>query len=164
MPSKKEEPVAPDCLLRAIRLLLPGVCRPRLDDRFVPMHFARFLSSSSLALLMSFRERVAHACTHKNPHTYWHLLRRRLSGTALYLLHSCINHSCVPSADVVFLSDDAEISLVANRDIAAGEEIEIAYIDEGLPYAERQAILARNYRFRCLCARCRRESAAASTP
>ena len=35
----------------------------------------------------------------------------------LYLLQSCINHSCDPNAEVTFNSLDSELSLIATRDI-----------------------------------------------
>lgn len=43
--------------------------------------------------------------------------------------------------------------------LQAGEEITLSYIDESLPYKERQAALA-DYGFMCCCARCVREKAA----
>ncbi|RWW34895.1 hypothetical protein GW17_00000311 [Ensete ventricosum] len=59
--------------------------------------------------------------------------------TGFYPLQSCMNHSCCPNAKAF-----------------KGDEITISYIDEDLPYDERQALLA-DYGFRCMCQRCLEE-------
>jgi hypothetical protein len=40
-----------------------------------------------------------------------------VGGTGLYFLHSCLNHSCEPNADVVFLHENNRLSVVATVDI-----------------------------------------------
>ncbi|TRM58109.1 hypothetical protein BD626DRAFT_586365 [Schizophyllum amplum] len=74
--------------------------------------------------------------------------------TLVYDEISRLNHSCRPNAthnDV----DEASFSksVVAARDIAAGEEIFISYIDSRKPYAERKKKLA-PYGVDCTCAAC----------
>jgi len=77
----------------------------------------------------------------------------------LYILHSHLNHSCTPNVSVRHLhqsSNLSRISLVAKRDIAAGEELLISYVDPGLPVSARQHKL-REWSFRCECERCKEE-------
>lgn len=50
-------------------------------------------------------------------------------GTALYALQSCANHSCCPAA-LPFKGEreaDGAAVLVAQRDIAAGEEVRVIF-------------------------------------
>ncbi|KAI3629590.1 hypothetical protein MIR68_012412 [Amoeboaphelidium protococcarum] len=54
----------------------------------------------------------------------------RVEGSGLYLMHSKLNHSCVPNAQVLFTENNSNLRVVALRDIAAGEEICISYIDD----------------------------------
>ena len=49
-------------------------------------------------------------------------------------------------------------SQVAKRDIKAGEELTMCYVDEGGDVATRRAEL-RDYGFECACERCVREAA-----
>lgn len=79
-------------------------------------------------------------------------------GSAFYPLQSCMNHSCCPSAKAFKRDEDkdGQAVIIANRPITAGEEITISYIDEDLPFEERQAQLA-DYGFRCSCQRCLKE-------
>ena len=55
---------------------------------------------------------------------------------------------------------DGSAVLVATRDIRAGEEVTVCYIDAppGTPLAARREAL-RDYGFHCDCARCLREEA-----
>lgn len=80
-------------------------------------------------------------------------------GTGFYALQSCCNHSCAPSAaaegDV-----NGETSVLAERDIAQGEEITISYIDESMSFEDRQAALL-DYGFVCRCRACLVDSLAA---
>ena len=52
------------------------------------------------------------------------------------------------------IGPDYTLELVAIRTIVAGDELFISYIDETLPYRERQAQLAKGYQFDCRCPRC----------
>jgi SET domain-containing protein len=76
-----------------------------------------------------------------------------LQGTGFFALQSCANHSCRPNA-APLLQPDGSMQLVALRQLEAGEEVTISYIDEEEPLALRQAHLA-DYGFACTCSLCR---------
>ncbi|PPR86133.1 hypothetical protein GOBAR_AA34556 [Gossypium barbadense] len=71
-------------------------------------------------------------------------------GTAFFPLQSCMNHSCCPNAKAFKREEDrdGQATIIALRPICNGEEVTISYIDEDLPFEERQALLA-DYGFRC---------------
>ncbi|KAF7142024.1 hypothetical protein RHSIM_Rhsim06G0158100 [Rhododendron simsii] len=79
-------------------------------------------------------------------------------GTAFFPLQSCMNHSCHPNARAFKREEDrdGQATIVALRSISKGEEVTISYIDEDLPFEERQAMLA-DYGFRCQCQKCLEE-------
>ena len=84
-------------------------------------------------------------------------------GTAFYALQSCINHSCSPNAHAMKRDgqdEDGAAVILAKRDIVAGEELTISYIDEAGGVNDRAKQLA-EYGFVCQCSRCRRERAGA---
>ncbi|GLI60574.1 hypothetical protein VaNZ11_002733 [Volvox africanus] len=81
-------------------------------------------------------------------------------ATAFLALQSCINHSCDPNCTAACDTGDRTVTILAQRDIPAGEEITVSYIDLSLPYKERQADL-RDYGFVCRCVRCVAEAAEA---
>ncbi|KAL6554066.1 hypothetical protein OROMI_019739 [Orobanche minor] len=76
-------------------------------------------------------------------------------GTAFFPLQSCMNHSCIPNAKAFKREEDrdGQATIIALRPIIEEEEITISYIDEDLPYKERQELLA-DYGFRCKCSKC----------
>ncbi|XP_047150437.1 histone-lysine N-methyltransferase ATXR2 [Vigna umbellata] len=76
-------------------------------------------------------------------------------GTAFFPLQSCMNHSCCPNAKAFKRDEDkdGQATIIAHRFIRKGEEITISYVDEDLPFEERQASLA-DYGFRCRCPKC----------
>ena len=83
-------------------------------------------------------------------------------GNALFLNHSCLNHSCKPNAEVVGgLADtnDTRIRIVASKSIKKGEEICISYIDHPNKKAveERRKELKGQYLFQCNCEKCLNE-------
>ncbi|KAL3332842.1 hypothetical protein AABB24_033085 [Solanum stoloniferum] len=80
-------------------------------------------------------------------------------GTAFFPLQSCMNHSCRPNAKAFKREEDrdGQATIIALQPIAKGEEITISYIDEDLPFEERQALLA-DYGFRCGCSKCLEET------
>ena len=80
------------------------------------------------------------------------------TGAAAYLLASMVNHSCEPSLDVAFPRNNAVLALTAARDIRAGEQLTIGYVDTGLPLARRRAELEFAYGFTCRCPRCVEEA------
>ncbi|XP_057246912.1 histone-lysine N-methyltransferase ATXR2 isoform X2 [Beta vulgaris subsp. vulgaris] len=76
-------------------------------------------------------------------------------GTAFFPLQSCMNHSCCPNAKAFKRENDrdGQATIVAITPIRIGEQVTISYIDEELPYEERQKLLA-DYGFRCKCSKC----------
>ncbi|XP_044501289.1 histone-lysine N-methyltransferase ATXR2 isoform X2 [Mangifera indica] len=79
-------------------------------------------------------------------------------GTAFFPLQSCMNHSCCPNVKAFKREEDrdGQATIIALRPISKGEEVTISYIDEDLPYEERQALLA-DYGFKCSCPKCLEE-------
>ncbi|KAG5190422.1 hypothetical protein JKP88DRAFT_347596 [Tribonema minus] len=75
-------------------------------------------------------------------------------STALYLLPSLINHSCLPNAAQVFVGNTLVIT--AARPIMAGEEVTIQYFDVLTTLQERQRMSGDA--FTCACERCRFEA------
>ncbi|KAN0085790.1 hypothetical protein V8E55_006924 [Tylopilus felleus] len=82
-------------------------------------------------------------------------------GAAVSPLVALTNHSCVPNAVVVFPRssksklNEPVMNLIALRDIPAGEEVSIAYIDTTLPTMQRQKVLTETYNFTCQCPLCK---------
>lgn len=83
----------------------------------------------------------------------------RESGSAVYVLASMLNHSCIPNVGVGFPRNTHEIRLTAERDIPRHEQLSVSYIDSDAPVAERQRILEFSYGFRCECEKCQEEMA-----
>lgn len=81
------------------------------------------------------------------------------AGSALYALASLFNHSCDPCLDVQFPGNNALLTLRAARDVDAGEQLTISYVDVGAGVTQRQRSLHHAYGFRCRCARCVEEGA-----
>ncbi|KAI6024482.1 hypothetical protein EDC04DRAFT_2723876 [Pisolithus marmoratus] len=87
-------------------------------------------------------------------------------GTGFYAVSSYLNHSCMPSARPSFDRGTAELHLIANRPLKAGDELTVAYVDvtqkEGESIEEvrrrRRVELVRGWRFACTCERCAQES------
>lgn len=76
----------------------------------------------------------------------------RASG--VWLRASRANHSCVPNGDRSFIGD--MIIMRATREIKAGEEIRLSYLNSDHPYHRRKAGLAA-YGFECDCPLCQSE-------
>ncbi len=84
-------------------------------------------------------------------------------GSCFYALQSCLNHSCAPNAHAFKRKDvdtDGSAVILAKQDIADGDEVVLSYIDESVPYHERQAAL-KDYGFTCACTRCSADTAPA---
>jgi hypothetical protein len=81
-------------------------------------------------------------------------------GSAVYSASSLANHSCDPNADAAWPLGNARLRLTARRDVQAGEQVTISYIDASLEVEERRALLKHSYGFDCSCARCEEEVAA----
>jgi SET and MYND domain-containing protein 5 len=77
-------------------------------------------------------------------------------GSGLYQLQSKINHSCVPNSEIIF-NGNHTLQIKALRDIKAGEEICISYLDEcqlERSRHSRRKYLEENYIFQCSCEKC----------
>ncbi|KAI2615974.1 hypothetical protein GGR54DRAFT_610661 [Hypoxylon sp. NC1633] len=72
---------------------------------------------------------------------------------ALYPDVSRVNHACRPNAFIRFTPMSLAVSIVALKDIEAGEEISITYVPMGKTREERQAALQK-WGFNCTCALC----------
>lgn len=80
-----------------------------------------------------------------------------VEGSGLYSQQSKINHSCQPNCEIVFPQSNHVLQVVALRDIAAGEEVTISYLDECMlsrSRHSRQKVLKENYIFVCECEKC----------
>ncbi|KAL1461425.1 hypothetical protein WDU94_013325 [Cyamophila willieti] len=78
-------------------------------------------------------------------------------GSALYRLQSSCNHNCLPNAEIKFPYSNFVLNLVALKDINAGDEICISYMEEDLlerGRGTRSNYLRRNYYFTCTCDKC----------
>ena len=76
-------------------------------------------------------------------------------GRSLYPTASYFNHSCQPNCEV--FETGSLLSIHPTRDIVAGEEVTIAYIDTQQPLRTRRQQLQTTYFFHCQCVRCVRE-------
>lgn len=95
-------------------------------------------------------------------------VKERLSesaqGQSIYAVGCLFNHSCDPNLQVTYTSAmDETMTIVALRDIRAGEELCISYIEEKEPFAERQQQLYEHYLFECCCSKCSEEAKEYST-
>ena len=62
------------------------------------------------------------------------------------------NHNCNPNAD--WQLKNGRIVVRATRDVAAGEELCITYVNPKHPTLKRQAELRRRFYFECACSTC----------
>ena len=75
--------------------------------------------------------------------------------SGVFVTMSRINHSCMPNAEHYFSDKDKVKRVFACRDIQAGEEICIAYIDSfTVPTSQRRQQLQARYGINCRCAAC----------
>ncbi|KAJ4479127.1 hypothetical protein J3R30DRAFT_3289650 [Lentinula aciculospora] len=89
----------------------------------------------------------------------------RQIGSAVYTVSSYLAHSCEPNARPSFDAGTSELHLIATRDLKAGEEITVAYVDVTQHEDEsvvdcrrrRRMELARGWKFACPCERCEKE-------
>ncbi|KAF9450750.1 SET domain-containing protein [Macrolepiota fuliginosa MF-IS2] len=78
----------------------------------------------------------------------------------LYTLHSHLNHSCIPNCSVRHLDQHtalARITVIAKRDIHAGEELFVTYVNPEASYHARQSELQGWGFGTCNCPRCLEE-------
>ncbi|KAG8216403.1 SET domain-containing protein [Butyriboletus roseoflavus] len=82
-------------------------------------------------------------------------------GATVSPLVAFTNHSCLPNAVVAFprsgrtKAKEPIMNIIALRDIRAGEEVLMAYVDTTLPKVQRQMALAETYNFTCQCPLCK---------
>jgi hypothetical protein len=112
--------------------------------------YLRFLISNNGFALSSEAERAA---------------RKPGLGMAMFRSASYFNHSCAPNCGYHFRIDEAgsTIFMVAERDIAVGEEVMISYIEHTEPLAERKMQLMQ-YGFTCRCSKCSEEGRGNAPP
>ena len=76
-------------------------------------------------------------------------------GSGLYPALALINHSCAPNVALEFLDGTTQGSVVALRDIGAGEEVCHCYVEqEALPTKEERRNALSQYGFVCDCEAC----------
>jgi len=86
-----------------------------------------------------------------------------LQAAGIYVLLSTMNHSCSPTARVTASSETgAEISMLTNRDVQAGEALTLAYVPQDWDVAERRQRLRGHWFFECDCWRCEAENCLAT--
>eukprot|EP00899_Mesostigma_viride_P022154 jgi/Mesvir1/3122/Mv05562-RA.1 len=73
-------------------------------------------------------------------------------GIGLYPIAALLNHSCDPSAILLF--DGVQGVLHALKDIAVGDEVCISYVELAASTPSRRKELAEQYFFTCNCLRC----------
>lgn len=69
--------------------------------------------------------------------------------------------SCKPNAELCYIEGDSRAAVLTKRKLAAGDEVNINYIDVAQPIAYRVADLW-HYGFTCTCPRCK--GATVTTP
>ncbi|KAF5474007.1 hypothetical protein F2P56_005949 [Juglans regia] len=74
-------------------------------------------------------------------------------GNAVYMLPSFYNHDCDPNAHILWI-ENADARLKVLRDVEAGEELRICYIDASMDRDARQTLLSQGFGFHCNCFRC----------
>lgn len=83
-------------------------------------------------------------------------------GSAVCIFSSYPQHHCEPNAKLVSVNSDnpTELSLIALRDIAEGEEVTTSWVAADEPVVFRRKKLAETWRYVCKCDKCDRELAA----
>eukprot|EP01102_Stenamoeba_stenopodia_P007148 TRINITY_DN1995_c0_g1_i3.p1 TRINITY_DN1995_c0_g1~~TRINITY_DN1995_c0_g1_i3.p1 ORF type:complete len:182 (+),score=42.90 TRINITY_DN1995_c0_g1_i3:742-1287(+) len=77
-------------------------------------------------------------------------------AAGLYPLQSCVNHSCLPNITYQ-CNEDHRLTILAKRDIRAGEELCAAYRDMGDASYEDRQLMLKKWNFVCGCPRCKAE-------
>lgn len=80
-------------------------------------------------------------------------------GFGLVRAVALTNHSCESNLDVVPSVYNADVVALACRDVSAGEELFMGYIDDDDSRSVRQRTLLSRYNFECQCTRCEAEKA-----
>jgi hypothetical protein len=79
--------------------------------------------------------------------------REELTGRQVSIPGSFSNHACDPTCEVQQSARGQPFTVTARRNISAGEELSISYIDTCLPRSARQALTKQLYSFTCTCTR-----------
>ncbi|KAF9937490.1 hypothetical protein BGZ67_001223 [Mortierella alpina] len=78
-----------------------------------------------------------------------------ITGAGFYRVSSYASHSCEPNVKLVFSEHNHKASVVATRDVKAGDELLVGYINnEALSTDQRRLELFTKYRYQCMCPRC----------
>lgn len=76
----------------------------------------------------------------------------------MYALASMFNHSCSLNFDVLFPDNNSRLRLQTAREVMAGEELTLSYIDTtGISVEKRRQYVKFAYGFDCNCVKCREE-------
>lgn len=89
--------------------------------------------------------------------------RTKSCGSALFSLHSQMNHSCKPNVKVVTnAAPYARIEVLALEPIKKGDEICIDYVgfslqegEDSAGFSKRQQVIKERYSFSCQCRKCK---------
>eukprot|EP00808_Paulinella_micropora_P002234 g76240.t1 len=162
-----------------LRDAFPQTLQTRFPTAFAPKLFSQIcgafeLNNLSLRSLCPLFSYATHLQGMRRPqqkkamgvigNKLWTLLEEECgtmtSGTGLFKLACCMNHSCVPNAKVVKAQQhlDDTVSVVAKETILAGAEILISYLDiDALSSRDERQRACREYLFDCKCERCEAE-------
>ncbi len=78
-----------------------------------------------------------------------------ITGAGFYRVSSYILHSCEPNVKLVFSEHSHRVSVVATRDVKAGDELLVSYINgEARSTEQRRLELFTKYRYQCTCPLC----------
>ena len=162
--------------------LLTQLYNPKPEEQFLfePQFFSRMLGM----VLLNGQERMPPSpfLEYRNHLTDWHpeisqealidtimgksadeseqdILNYSSKGQGIYTVAACMNHSCDPNVYVTYTAhNDEELVVTALKDIPAGTELCISYIDEDADVEYRRSQLQNHYLFECMCDKCVRES------
>jgi len=81
-------------------------------------------------------------------------LPKAIRGSALFQLHSKLNHSCIPNCRAISGAQTASIKLAALTTINPAQELLISYCDTNLSDRLRRRLLKSGYLFACNCKKC----------
>ena len=97
----------------------------------------------------------------QNPSSFYPTLDEewwpKFSGTGLFQTVSRLNHSCRPNISIEFPSGTFCAEGILVREVLAGEELTISYVNENLPVEKRRKKLKDFFGFDCMCEKCLEE-------
>ena len=77
--------------------------------------------------------------------------------TAIFCAASALNHSCVPTVEVVSGQRGGEMHLRSKMALHQGAELTLAYVDSTIARADVRTVLRDQYGFKCTCDLCTQE-------